>query len=62
MNSHIDYKNLSKKDLELLVLADDRKAIDEHARRVQSGEIKPTRSYTLKDLDRMIKNQEQKSA
>lgn len=62
MSSHINYKKLTKRELKLLILADDRKAIDEHLRRVKSGEIKPTRSYTLEQIKEMAEKSQRKSA
>lgn len=57
MSSHIDYKKLTNRELELLILADDDDAVDEHIRRIKAGEAKPTRTYTLEDLEKMIADQ-----
>ena len=62
MSSYIDYKKLNKRELELLILADDHEAIDEHARRIKSGEIKPTRSYTLEQMKEMAEKSIQKTS
>lgn len=62
MSSNIDYKKLTKRELELLIISGDDKAVDEHAKRVQSGKIKPTRSYTIEDLERMTKEIKKKAS
>ena len=56
MSLDIDYTKLTIRELKLLILANDDSAIDEHLRRVKSGEIK-TKSYTLEQLDEMIAKQ-----
>lgn len=56
MNSNIDYKKLTKRELELLILSGDNKAVDEHAKRVKSRKIKPTRSYTLEEIGQMAED------
>lgn len=56
MSGLIDYKKLTKRELELLILANDHKAVDEHIRRIKSGEIKPTRSYTPEQMKEMAEN------
>ena len=50
MNSEINYKNLSKRELKLLIKKNDDKALDEYTRRMDSGEI-PTRSFTVEELE-----------
>ena len=62
MNSLIDYKKLTKRELELLILSNDDKAIDEHIRRIKSGEIKPTRSYTLEQITEMAEKSKHKAS
>ena len=62
MSSNIDYIKLTKRELELLIISGDNKAVDEHAKRVKSGEIKPTRSYTIEDLERMTKEIKKKAS
>ncbi len=62
MSSNIDYKKLTKRELELLIISGDDKAVDEHAIRVQSGEIKPTRRYTIEDLERMTEEIKKKAS
>ena len=62
MSTFIDYKKLTKRELELLILANDDKAIDEHIRRIKAGEIKPTRSYTLEQIKDLAENSRKKSA
>lgn len=61
-NCEIDYTQLTKKELGLLILANDDKAIDEHIRRIRSGEIKPTRRYTLKQLDELLEEVKKKAS
>ena len=62
MNGFINYEKLTKKELGLLILANDHKAVDEHLRRVKSGEIKPTRSYTLEQMKEMGEKAKQKAS
>ena len=61
MNHYIDYKKLTKKELGLLILANDEKALDEHLRRVKSGEIKAKR-YTLEEITEMAANSKKKAS
>lgn len=49
------YKNLTERELRLLIANDDSEATEEFIRRSKSGEIK-RRHYTLEQLDEMIKN------
>ena len=60
-NCGIDYKTLTEKELKLLITASDDKAIDEHLRRVKSGEIKRKR-YTLEQLDKLLEEVNKKKA
>jgi hypothetical protein len=62
MSTFIDYTKLTKRELGLLILANDDKAVEEHLRRVKAGEIKPTRSYTLEQIKEMAEKSERKSA
>ena len=62
MSGFINYEKLTKRELELLITADDHKAIDEHIRRIKSGEIKPTRSYTLEQMKEMAEKAKQKAS
>lgn len=62
MSFNIDYTKLTKRELELLILADDDKAVDEHIRRIKSGEIKPTRSYTLEEIGQMAEKSKRKAS
>lgn len=62
MSTFIDYKKLTKRELELLILANDNKAVEEHLRRVKLGEIKPTRTYTLEQITEMAKKSERKAS
>ena len=60
MDLEIDYTKLTVKELTLLILADNKKAVDEHIRRIKSGEIKPTRSYTLEQITEMAEKSKRK--
>ncbi len=60
MSSNIDYTKLTQRELELLILSGDYKAIDEHSIRVKSGKIKPTRRYTLKEIGQMAEESKRK--
>lgn len=62
MSSHINYKKLTKRELELLIIADDREAISEHIRRIKTGEIQSTRTYTLEQIKEMAEKSQRKSA
>lgn len=62
MSTLIDYKKLTKRELELLILANDDKAVEEHLRRVKASEIKPTRSYTLKQIKEMAEKSRRKAS
>ena len=60
-NYGIDYKTLTEKELRLLITANDDRAIDEHLRRVKSGEIKRKR-YTLEQLDKILEEVKKKAS
>ena len=60
-NSENKYKNLTEKELRLLITANDDRAIDEHLRRVKSGEIKRKR-YTLEQLDKILEEVKKKAS
>lgn len=50
MNSKIDYKKLTIKELKVLIRNNDLKAEEEYDKRVFSGEIKLKRYKTLEEL------------
>lgn len=52
MNSESKYKDLTEKELRLLVKYDDKGALDEFVRRCDTGEIK-RRTYTLEEFEKM---------
>lgn len=62
MSTLINYKKLTKRELWLLIRADDRKAIEEHLRRIKSGELKPTRSYTLEQIKKLAEKSSRKAS
>lgn len=62
MSGCINYKKLTKRQLWLLMIADDRKAIEEHLRRVKAGEIKPARTYTLEQIKEMAEKTKKKAS
>ena len=66
MNSRIDYKKLTEKELKLLILSDDDEAIDEHIRRLKNGEMKTneirTKTYTLEQIKKMAEEAKKKAS
>ena len=60
MSGFINYEKLTKGELGLLIPANDHKAVEEHLRRIKSGEIKPTRTYTLEQIKEMAKKSSRK--
>lgn len=54
MSGRIDYTKLSRRELQDLINQYDDKALEEHARRVQTGEIK-LRTVTLEEIKEMYR-------
>lgn len=52
MNLEIDYKNLTREELDKRIKHNDDNAIDEFLRRVRSGEIK-RKTYTFEEFEKM---------
>ena len=52
MNSENKYKDLTEKELRLLIKYDDNGALDEFIRRCDTGEIK-RKTYTLEEFEKM---------
>lgn len=53
MNSENYYKNLTEKELRILINANDDRALNEFTRRCEIGKIKRV-TYTLDQMDEMI--------
>ena len=52
MDSEKYYRNLTEKELRILIRANDDKALDEFLRRCDTGEIK-RKTYTLEEFEKM---------
>ena len=52
MDSEKYYRNLTEKELRILIRANDDKALDEFLRRCDKGEIK-RKTYTLEEFEKM---------